>query len=350
MPHTETLEGLLEDFSKVPKINSPSPTLIEIAGFPHYENVCSNILAHYFDTSNNHGLKNLLVKSLLENVDKEFADQVVQTIEVTREVPTLTNKRIDILIKADDFIIAIENKVYADLYNDLNDYSHYIANKHAESKNQIKVVLSLYKVPSYKLVQGFVNVLYSDFIRSIQSNIGGYMFNAESKSLVFLLDFLTTMQNLTKPQIMDENVLKFFIDNKEKIDELLKEKSDLNRFVANKVNQLKTLIDPLEENVNQWIWAKYTLVHDFNINETVVAVDINFDIDGIEICVWIRKGNVPYSDYFPLLEYFKVFPLHEFQRTDKGVFVLEKQSMPLLTPIVEIANKLNLVLRGIRIV
>ena len=38
---------------------SPSPprnlTFMQIAGYPHYENVCSNILAFYLDPAEEHG-------------------------------------------------------------------------------------------------------------------------------------------------------------------------------------------------------------------------------------------------------------------------------------------------------
>jgi hypothetical protein len=347
MPQLENLEELLSNFKKLPKINTPNPTIIEIAGFPHYENVCSNILAYYFDTTINHGLKNLLIKSLLENVDEQLAKQTLETIEVNREVTTHTNKRIDILIKAEDVVIAIENKIYANLYNDLNDYADYIEKNYFSSFKKIKIVLSLHKVPSNKLIRGFANVVYSDFIKSIRNNIGEFMLDGESKSLLFLLDFLTTMQNLTKPQTMDPEIIKFFNDNNNSISYLMEEKNKLNHFIANKVNQLKELIRPLSTNASQWTYQKYTLVYDFTINETVVAVDTNFDVDGIEICVWIRKGDLRYYEYLPKLLYFQDNPISLFSNIEKGVYVIEKKSYPLLTPLDIVAEKLNEVLKGI---
>jgi hypothetical protein len=39
-------EALLDEFRKLPPAVSRLPTLMEVAGYPHYENVCSNILFH----------------------------------------------------------------------------------------------------------------------------------------------------------------------------------------------------------------------------------------------------------------------------------------------------------------
>ena len=50
-------EKLLEKFADLPKVESAPPTFMEIAGYPHYENVCSNILAFFFDTEEQHEYK-----------------------------------------------------------------------------------------------------------------------------------------------------------------------------------------------------------------------------------------------------------------------------------------------------
>ncbi|MDT8392013.1 MAG: hypothetical protein RRC34_16045 [Lentisphaeria bacterium] len=42
------------------------PTLMDIAGFPHWENVYSNILAFFLDGSREHGFGNLMVRAMLE--------------------------------------------------------------------------------------------------------------------------------------------------------------------------------------------------------------------------------------------------------------------------------------------
>ena len=44
--------SLLDEFRKLPPGITRSPTFMEVAGYPHYENVCSNILAFFLDPKN----------------------------------------------------------------------------------------------------------------------------------------------------------------------------------------------------------------------------------------------------------------------------------------------------------
>ena len=69
-------EKLIQEFSKLPKAKTKMPTYLEISGQPHFENVCSNILAFYFNTNECHGLKDLVLRSFLESLDEkiEFED------------------------------------------------------------------------------------------------------------------------------------------------------------------------------------------------------------------------------------------------------------------------------------
>ena len=48
------------------EIESRVKTFFDVTGFPHYENVISNILAFFFDTNEEHGFKDLWLKSLFE--------------------------------------------------------------------------------------------------------------------------------------------------------------------------------------------------------------------------------------------------------------------------------------------
>jgi hypothetical protein len=105
------LEKLLDDFKKVPLIEPEKQTFLEISGFPHYENVISNILCFFFDTEETHRFNDFLLKSLLECYDSEIVLDNLTTNFVQKEVVTQKQKRIDILIETDEIIVAIENKI-----------------------------------------------------------------------------------------------------------------------------------------------------------------------------------------------------------------------------------------------
>jgi len=343
----QDFEILLQEFEKIPKLKETTPTIIEIAGFPHYENVCSNILAYYFNTNNPHGLKNLLLKSLLDCARKDLSQKILDTIDVRREEMTPNQKRIDIAIESEDSIIIIENKIYADLYNDLHEYANHMQAMYAGKINQLKIVLSLNKAFEGNHSSGFINVTYLDFVQCIKSNLGDYMISADSKASIFLLDFLQTIQNLTKPETMNPSILDFFIRNKSAINNLLEEHNSLQNHVANKVSQLRSIILPPATNVRQWVYKRHDLVHDFDFNGVVIAVDCVFDIDGIEILVWVRKGNINSYEYLKRISPYIGAAYSETDFTNNRLTVISKEDLPFSSSLEQVKEKLNFVLENV---
>lgn len=120
----------LEDFldhNVIPKIKKRPKTFLGIAKQPHYENVMSNIYAFYFNVDEVHGMQDLFINSLLEIINEsKLRDQkkvaAISDFEVSTEVSTKKNGRIDILLSSEDHAIIIENKVYHTLNNNLEDY------------------------------------------------------------------------------------------------------------------------------------------------------------------------------------------------------------------------------------
>lgn len=102
---------ILLDFKSIPR-KKRKKTFMEISGYPHYENVASNILKFYLDPSNEHGLKDLVLNSLLHLIDEDFQfDNDFEQIEVYREHKTIEENRLDLVILTDNYAIGIENKV-----------------------------------------------------------------------------------------------------------------------------------------------------------------------------------------------------------------------------------------------
>jgi len=91
--------GLIQEFESLPHI-SKSENIFNITGYPHYENVSSNILSFYLNPNNEHGLGNLFFSSLMILVtgNKPPTDN----FQVNREVSTLNKGRIDIVIETDN--------------------------------------------------------------------------------------------------------------------------------------------------------------------------------------------------------------------------------------------------------
>ncbi len=343
-------EELLKKFQNLPKVKATPPTFLEIAGYPHYENVCSNILAFFFDTTEQHQYGELFIRSLLAASENNFDDDL-STINVYRERITYSGNRLDLLIETENLIIAIENKIWAPLYNNLKDYSDFLQ-KEYPGKRIFKIVLSLHKIGDNQLSNDFRSVTHYELLEYVKKGMGEHLLTGNNKYLFQLVDFIETMQKHTKTNTMNKKVLDFFKEEKEKIDELLDEHREIQRFIHNKVKSVQNILNQRVEeeqiellNNRQWIWQKFDLVHDFDLgNGLVISVDSYFEIDGIGIKVWVRKGTGNKMGILNNLNLSSWDP----QIVDDQFWIQEKSQMEILTPDEKVAEKILQVLNQIR--
>src|SRR5438876_10656470 len=112
---------LLDEFSRIPRLPQTEQTFMEIARCPHYENVVSNVLAFFLNPENGHGLKAVVLESLLAAAaGKSLSEADLDAVNVTREVGTEFG-RLDLLVETASLVVGVENKIFADVYNDLGD-------------------------------------------------------------------------------------------------------------------------------------------------------------------------------------------------------------------------------------
>ena len=224
------------------RIPQKEKTFMDISGYPHYENVCSNILAFYFNPLEEHKLNNLVINSFIKiliskNCNISELDENLK-IEVDLEYTTMRGNRIDIVIQSNDFVIGIENKIEASVYNDLEDYSTTL-NK--LNRNSIKVLLSLYDNSSKIDKSEFINITYQEFFKQLKTDLLNYQDN--NKWLIFLNEFIQNLENYEGEVEMEEEVLNWLKDNKEKLEELDKIKEIANKSIERKVEELKSLLE-----------------------------------------------------------------------------------------------------------
>ena len=287
------LQNLLDAFGKLPINGIINPTFMEIAGYPHYENVCSNILAFFFNPTEVHGLKDLYLKTLssFDNNNNHLSN-----VSVEREVTTNNNNRIDIVIYSDNCILAVENKIFATVNNPLADYASYLKGN-SSGKNLSLFILSIKDVNNTNL-NGFIPVKYSDFFSRLRSNLGEYSSQADTKYLTMFFDFITTIENLMRETSMKKDTIKFIEERSTDIisflNEVVKFKSELRR----KVSELGTMINLTGKTIiiKQWYYRETNklfdcLVHDIQIKtDLIIAIDCYISASGWEISIFARKG------------------------------------------------------------
>lgn len=343
-------EKLLKNFQKIPPFQAPPPTFMEVAGFPHYENVCSNILAFYFDPTQPHGFGDLMLKALLSALgEAELTNEMGVVTNIQREEPTEDGKRIDLVITTDNAVIAIENKIYAGVYNDLDCYSAHVERKYSSCQIKKKLVLSLHSIDN-QLAGGFVNVIYENLIACLAKFLGEYAIKADTKYLTHLIDFVETLKRLKRMINVDPEVLNFFKNNREQIEDLLDADKQIKNLIWEKVTQLRASLETPPPHVRQWIYHKDDLVHDFTLGNVVVAVDTSIQLDGISIVIWVRKGNVNNKEFLSSLSFFQSNNMKLENWEDDKYRAVFKKDMPFETPVEALRNVLQDILKEIYVV
>lgn len=289
----EKFRILLENFSKINNAAfALEPTFLDISGFPHYENVCSNILKFFFNSEEQHGLKDLFIQALLISLNERCGHEIKVT-DVIREQITNKGNRIDLVILTDDYIIGIENKIYADIYNDLDDYSNYLESI-GNGKKVFKVILSISPVQLEN--QKFTNIVYRDFFGYIDNIVGGYWHKGKDKYIIYLRDFMQTIKSMDGGINVNNELQVFLSENREDAQEFLIAINDMKKELRQRVQNLASRIKYDENKCKQWFWRDNNLimddlVHDIYVADAVIAIDTNIYPIGSEIGIWLRKSG-----------------------------------------------------------
>lgn len=251
--HLENFEELLDEFKKLPDRIERPPTFMEISGYPHYENVCSNILAFFMDPEEPHGFGTLVLDAIVGAANIAADEGLASNISVEREVSTEAGNRIDILIESDAKAILIENKIYAGANNPFDDYADYL-DRIAASRAKHKILLTVFPTDEGSK-WGFANLTYNEFLYTIRAMLGHYVAGADTRYLAMLLDFLNTLENLQKGTRMDREFVKFLEDRGGEVEDLLSKVKSFKDELRGKVQELRSLINIEEyQNVEQGFW------------------------------------------------------------------------------------------------
>ena len=297
------IDEIKDLINSCPDKKKKDSTLLEISGFPHYENVCSNILSFFFGSDNEHGLGTFLLDSLINvgSLRESFGNNAgaPSYSEAYREKNT-GKGRIDIVIETDKFVIGIENKIDASIGNDFGDYEAFLKNwsKRKKVKYLGSIFMSL-KPPDIS-VEPFKAVLYSEFFQEVKNKIGAAALKANIKYLIFFLDFMESIQRRCEVEHMDKEILEYLEKNGGKIDKVIAILSDVkNDFIKrNKdlTDRLKAFADRNSLEINSWGGNhKYEMVHVLYFNfpvssNGIIAIDVTCLPMGWELTVFFR-GN-----------------------------------------------------------
>lgn len=180
----------LNEIDKIAIDSNEPKNIFQICGFPHYEDVCSNILAFFFSSQKEHGLKDLFARALFDTIKIDFKE--FTTFNADTQIVTDHQNRIDILVTSDDYNIIIENKIYHLPNNPLDDYYKYV--KDTYGGKTIVVALGL-KNLKFECDVEYKSITYTDFFTSLKKHLGNYISDINPKYSVFLYDFINNNLN-----------------------------------------------------------------------------------------------------------------------------------------------------------
>lgn len=313
----ESFESLLDEFGRLPGRVTRPPTFMEIAGYPHYENACSNILAFFMDPEEPHGLGRLVLDAFVYAGGIVGVDENIgRILSVKREVTTDGGKRIDLLVETDSHVILVENKLEARSDNPFSEYAEYLE-QIAEGLTKHKILLSLSPNNAGREWE-FKNLTHQKFVEQIRSLLGNHVSDADTRYLTLLLDFLNTLENLKKGTRMNREFIELLENREEGVGSFLSEVEELKGEMREKTRELRSLINvDKHSNVTPLrLWMDPACPYDdlpYDIEATknlTVQIETSIFAKGWEIWIWPSKGE--HSDLKHLLQRLEI-PFEEYK-------------------------------------
>jgi len=278
-------QEIQEIYNKIPK---KEKTWMEIAGYPHYENVCSNILAFYLNPKEEHGLEGKMLKALCNAIKEKSKDSVEEihssNITIFREYTTLKGNRIDLVLQSDEMVIGIENKIMASLYNDLEDYAKTLEKI---NPNAVKIVLSLQDESSKELKGGFINVTYREFFQHLKQELTP----RNNKWYVYLIDFIKNLEGVGDESEVEVKINEWIKGHKEDINKLNEILNVAKNNMMKKASEYGTMLEGKIESQYKVKYAKEEMIEitSYIVFDIGCNLDAKLTIDGWKIGVFLWK-------------------------------------------------------------
>ena len=277
------------------KIPSKEKTFMEVAGYPHFENVCSNILAFYLNPNEEHKLNDLVVSALLKVVSQKngamYENIDVSYFNVHREFATINGNRIDIVMQNEDMVIGIENKIDATVYNNLYDYSETLDKL---GKNSIKILLSLNDEKQATIHNDFINITYGEFFEQIRADLRNSDY-IKNKWHIYLIDFMNNLMGFEVEKNMEQEINNWINNHITEIEEFTKllnfAKSNINKKLEKyeRIMQDKT---PKARNIKYYYDENGVSTTAYMVFDIGCNLDVKLSTDGWDLGIFVwRKSS-----------------------------------------------------------
>jgi hypothetical protein len=200
-------------------------TFFDLGGLTYNETVFSNLYAYYLNPTGDHGLRDLFLNALCSLIQEKTGKPSLKNMmwtKVEREVRTDAGNFIDIVIiepeegnEQPGHALVIENKMNAELYNDLADYYDHVK----VSGRKIGVVLSLRKENVHH--QDYVNITHEEMITRVVKGLPSVFVDIDARQLLLVKEFITHIQSFSMIQDLSSQYA-FYFNHEEEIRKISK--------------------------------------------------------------------------------------------------------------------------------
>lgn len=211
----ELLNALVEDFKQLPR-NKRETTFFDIGSRGHFENPMTEVLSFFCDPAEVHEMHDLVVSSIVSLIRKHPSYTNIKNAKIHSkpqlEVTTKNNKRIDLLLRSEKWIIAVESKVNHQQINPFEEYEMYVDNlilpnitqsiksdlTDETNKKAVFVILSPDgKVDNETLHNRWCGISFKQLVNEVKNRLQQHFFEAPfNKWSLVLKDFLLHLENL----------------------------------------------------------------------------------------------------------------------------------------------------------
>jgi hypothetical protein len=306
----EEIEVLLREFSEHPP-KEVHRTLLEMAQVNRKELPCSNVLAFFFDPNGAHGLGDLFLRAFLKAADSELKDNDLSSARAYREAPTDKTgtderKYLDLVVVGEDFLIGIENKLFASARgNPYRSYSKRLKDSVAGIPGVTIEKYLLGLVPHLDGLgdgsePGFKPVTYSGFFAVLEKDLSGC--SGHASQVAALNDFITTIKRLKSGYTMDEQCFELIRRYRVGFSRLLPQLELLKLETKEKVKNLTDGVPA--DGFRMWSGCYHGTAYngrqceyfEYVVYEIAVVGDLKvqawlklFPTTGWRICLWTNK-------------------------------------------------------------
>lgn len=256
-------EELLKDNLLTTKESLSEPNILEI-GRGVKELTISWLYAYFLDPNEkSHGLGDLFLKSFLELKDFDIRFGDTTQIKVLREVKykgKYNTVIIDIVIKDSKNTILIENKLYADIYNNLKTYQEYLKQEY-----NAYVILAVENLP--QKIGDWHTTTHQKLFEKVEKNYKNNTYTLSERQRVNLESFIEILKKHYK---IVENLsakVKFISDKSSEITNLVRLINELQTSYISKISEIAR--EALKGSV------KFTIEKDTSINFKVNGLSLN---------------------------------------------------------------------------